>query len=163
MKQAFFILLTIILLSGCTNPNRIEVIAKSVDKPKLVLPQADVLTLKKVEWTVITEDNIMDVFDKLRKDGRPVVFFGISDKGYENLSINFSAIRAYLQQQNAIVKAYKNYYIESVSTIETANTEIKKVNKEVEKINKNAETEKNKSWFESFTEKFKKKADKAVE
>jgi len=153
MKQLFFILLTIILLSGCTNHKQIEVIAKHVDKPKLVLPNADVLYLKKTEWTLITEDNIMEAFDELRKDGRPIVFFGVSDEGYENLSTNFSSIRAYLQQQNAIIQAYKNYYTKSEQVIDAANTEIEKVNKEVKKVN--TEATKDESWWDSFTSKFK--------
>ena len=41
------------------------------------------------------------------------MLIGLSDDGYEILALNYSDIMAYIQQQNAIIKAYRNYYEES--------------------------------------------------
>jgi hypothetical protein len=76
----------------------------------LVLPNADELNLRDVEWIVLTEENFSAKMDELNKSGRPIVFFALTDKGYENLGLNFSDLRAYVQQQQAIIAAYKMYY-----------------------------------------------------
>jgi len=34
----------------------------------------------------------------------------LTGEGYENLGLNFSDIRALVQQQQAIIVAYENYY-----------------------------------------------------
>jgi hypothetical protein len=99
-------LIAISLISGCGSaPKRIEVSAKPVDKPALVLPKADELNMKKVEWIVITEENFSEQVAKLKKNNRAVAFFAIVDNGYENLGVNISNIRSYIQQQQAIIAA----------------------------------------------------------
>ena len=45
------------------------------------------------------------------------MLIGLSDDGYEILALNYSDIMAYIQQQNAIIKAYRNYYEESRKSI----------------------------------------------
>lgn len=74
------------------------------------MPQADELRLRNIEWTVITPDNINEVFERVKDSGRPIVFFALTDKGYEDLGSNISDIRAYIQQQNTTIEAYIDYY-----------------------------------------------------
>ena len=38
------------------------------------------------------------------------MLIGLTDEGYETLSLNFAQIRAYMIQQNEIINAYKEYY-----------------------------------------------------
>jgi ABC-type uncharacterized transport system ATPase subunit len=108
----FLTLLT--LLSGClgkdTVPVPLEIRTKPVEKPELILPTTDVLRMRDVEWTIITENNYEEVFTNLGKDGKIVAIFGLSEKGYSNLGLNLSDLRAYIQQQQSIILAYKNYY-----------------------------------------------------
>ena len=113
-------------------PPRIEVSAKPVDKPELVLPNADVLRMKDVEWILITPENFEAKVAELSKNGRPVVFFALTDKGYENLSLNFSSIRAFIQQQKAIIIAYENYYKNANEALDAANANIDGAKQQVE-------------------------------
>jgi hypothetical protein len=113
-------------------PQRIEVSAKPVDKPELVLPDADGLRMKDVEWVLITPENFEEKVAEIEATGRPVVFFALTDKGYENISINFSSIRAYIQQQQAIIAAYENYYKNANEALDAANSEIDGVKNEVD-------------------------------
>lgn len=47
------------VVSACSSiPEPIEISAKPVDKPILVLPQADALQSRDVEWIIITESNL---------------------------------------------------------------------------------------------------------
>lgn len=90
------------------------------------MPQADKFVSRPVEWILITPENYQEVFDKIKSDGRPVVLFGITDKGYEHLALNLSDIRAFIQQQKAIIAAYESYYQQSQKAIDEANEQITK-------------------------------------
>lgn len=80
--------------------------------------------MKDVEWILITPENFEEKVADIEKSGRPVVFFALTDAGYENLAINFSSIRAYIQQQKAIIAAYENYYKNANEALDAANSEI---------------------------------------
>ena len=92
------------LLSGCTStPRQIEISAKPIEKPQLILPPADQLNLQDVEWIVINQENAEEVFAQLQADKKDPALIGLSDEGYEILSLNYSDIMTYIQQQNAII------------------------------------------------------------
>ena len=132
-------LIVISLISGCSSaPRRIEVSAKPVDKPQLVLPKADELNLRTVNWVVLTEENLEAQFNKLKASGRAIAFFAITDRGYENLGLNISDLRAYLQQQQSIIGAYESYYQASEEAIDNANGQIEDVKSQVEQQQKQA-------------------------
>jgi hypothetical protein len=105
-------------------PQRIEVSAKPIEKPELVLPAPEVLRMKEVKWVLLTPENFEEKLKDFEKSGRPIVFFALTDEGYENISMNFSSIRAYIQQQQAIIAAYENYYKNANEALDAANTEI---------------------------------------
>lgn len=98
------------ILTACgDSTKKLNVVSKPAEKPKLILPKVDELSLRPVTWIVINKDNYEDVFAKLEAAGEPVALFALSEKGYENLSLNFSDIRQLVQQQQAIIVAYEKY------------------------------------------------------
>lgn len=103
-----------------SQPEALQVSTVPVDKPQLELPSASELQLREVEWTLITPDNIDAVIAEAEDAGRPVVFFALTDQGYENLGLNMSDIRAFIQQQKTIISAYENYYTKSQEALEGA-------------------------------------------
>ena len=134
------ILLVGFLLSSCTStPRQIEISAKPIEKPKLVLPPAEELRLKDLTWVVINEENAQEVWEKLKKDKKDPVLIGLTDDGYEILAMNMSDIMKLLQQQKAIIAAYQNYYEESEQALENANSEIQGAKEEVDKQNSTPE------------------------
>jgi len=116
-------------------PQVLEVSAKPIDKPVLVLPKVDQLNMKDVKWIVVTPDNWEAAVIELKKTGRPVVLFGLTDQGYEDLGLNFSDIRALVQQQQAIIVAYEGYYNASEQALDKANNSINNVNSQVDAVN----------------------------
>tara|TARA_B100000035_G_C21016062_1_gene561878 strand:- start:1264 stop:1737 length:474 start_codon:yes stop_codon:yes gene_type:complete len=136
MKTLIVAILGLALLAGCTStPRQIEISAKPIDKPKLVLPPAEELRLKDLTWVVINEENYKEVFEKLKKDKKDPVLIGLTDDGYEILAMNMSDIMKLLQQQKAIIAAYQNYYEESEQALEDANSEIEGAKEQVDKQN----------------------------
>ena len=136
MKHVLVAFIALALLAGCTaKPRVIEISSKPITKPELILPPAQELNLKEVKWIVINQENAEEVFAKLLEDRKDPVLIGLTDDGYEVLSLNYSDIMAYIQQQNAIIKAYENYYVLSEDALAEANKEIEKAQSEVEAEN----------------------------
>ena len=81
-----------------------------VDKPNLILPDSTVLALRDVDFLVVTEDNVADVIAALKASNSNIALFALTDKGYENLSLNNADVLELLSQQRSIIAAYKLYY-----------------------------------------------------
>jgi hypothetical protein len=126
-------------------PQRIEVSAKPVERPELVLPPVDQVRMREIEWVLITPENFNEVLEKAKKDGRPIVFFALTDKGYENLGMNFSDIRALVQQQQSIIAAYEAYYKKSNEALDKANANIEGAKQQVDEQQR-ANGDKKSSW-----------------
>ena len=112
----------VLALAACSNPlpQLINVSSKPVDKPTLTLPPVDEINLRPVEWIIINEANLEQKLAELKAGGRPLAMFVLTGEGYENLGMNFSDIRALVQQQQAIIVAYQNYYQAAEAAMENA-------------------------------------------
>ena len=116
--NALLLLLLTSALSGCAvlswfgsdDIKPIEVVSKPIEKTPLNLQPTTPLSLSKPTWVIVTRDNVQEVFDALEKSGSDPVIFGLTDKGYENLSIDFSEIRNFISTQRNIIIQYQEYY-----------------------------------------------------
>ena len=110
------------IISGCSSlPKEIFVSAEPIEKPKLILPKTDELDLRDVEWVILVKDNWEEQWAKLEKSGEALAFFATTDSGYESLGLNYSDLRAFIQQQDAIIAAYRSYYLEAEEEFNEAN------------------------------------------
>jgi hypothetical protein len=115
----------VLFLSACAAPSKtINISSKPVDKPELVLPTADVLNLREVQWIIITPENVDQIMKSLSANDTKVAVFALTDKGYQNLSLNINDLRTYVQQMQAIIVAYEGYYKNSNSALDAANAKI---------------------------------------
>ena len=120
------IVLISLILIGCSSTTRtINVQTKSIDPVPLVLPEVDVLELKDVQFYVVTEENYIKVFEELRKKNYTPVIFGMSDDGYAEQAVNMAKILQLVQQQKAIIVAYKEYYNDTSEQIQEHNERIR--------------------------------------
>ena len=125
--------LALLLLSSCSSvPQQINISAKPIERPQLILPDVDKLELRPVEWVIITPQTSKAEFDRLRKLKKPLAFFAMDEKGYAALGLNFSDIRALVQQQQTIIDAYKKYYTESTKSFDDAEQSIKETNEKAD-------------------------------
>ena len=98
-------------LSACGTPvKKIEVATAPLERVPLNLPNVDKIKLDDVSWVLITPDNAEKVWADLEKKKYDIVLFGLTDKGYENLSVNLAKIKQMVLQQKAVIAAYRNYY-----------------------------------------------------
>lgn len=114
-------LIVLFSLSACAAKVKpIEISTVPVKRPELTLPTVDELNLRNVQWTVLTVDNFEAKIAELQAKGMPVVFFAVTGDGYEAMSLNLNDLRSQVEQLNAIIVAYRNYYIASDSVLSQA-------------------------------------------
>ena len=108
------ILLTVLIFSllvGCAQVREILTIKPViVERPNLVIQRPRPVQSKTVEFAIITKDNMEEAFEIIEKTGQDMVFFALTDDGYKALSLSIADMRRFIVQQNAVIKAYKQYY-----------------------------------------------------
>ena len=110
LSVPILLILSIFITSGCSSVKRLEIFSKPVERAPLAL--ADPLPPKLVgmKWVVITEANQQAVFAKLEKNRQDGALFGLTDDGYETLSLNLAHIRKYVSKVRATLRHYREYY-----------------------------------------------------
>lgn len=71
------------------------------------MPKPDVLSLRDINFIIITPENATEVFAKLKDEK---VLFALTAKGYEDTALNLGDIRAYMRQQNRVIVLYKDAF-----------------------------------------------------
>ena len=112
MNKIILILVTAVLLTGCSIGGEKKIKIFQVEEPRQQLdyPLPTPLELEQIKWIIIHSDNADEVFAKMEEQGLDPVLFGLSDKDYELLAKNFAQIRAKLQETNTLLEEYKKYY-----------------------------------------------------
>lgn len=105
-------LTSLLLLSACAEPTSkpaipIQVATIETARPAPVVPAVDQLQLREVNWTIVTPDNVNEVFAAMPGDA---VLFAVTTDGYEALALNLSDVRAMVQQQQKIIAIYQSSY-----------------------------------------------------
>ena len=106
------ILLTLAMFatSGCSSVKQLEIFSKPVERIPLRLGDPLPPKMAGMKWVVVTEANQQDVFADLRKNRQDAALFGLTDGGYENLSLNLARIRKYISTLRATLRHYREYY-----------------------------------------------------
>ena len=111
MKNILLLGLLAVFLSSCSESvQEIQVTTIEVSKTPLNLPNPDPLKLQDVEWIIITKDNAMEIFEKLKAAGGEYALFAVEDTGYEKIQVNYTDLRNKLAEQKQLLLAYKEYY-----------------------------------------------------
>lgn len=108
--KLLLVLLTSIIISGCSSVKEIETKTTEVERAHLDLANPDPVKPRHLEWIIITPENVDEVFAKLEKGKYSLVLYGLTDDGYENLSLNLKDLRKFIIEQGGIIKSYKQYY-----------------------------------------------------
>jgi len=127
MNKIILILVTAVLLTGCSIGGEKKIKIFQVEEPRQQLdyPLPTPLELEQIKWIIIHSDNADEVFAKMEEQGLDPVLFGLSDKDYELLAKNFAQIRAKLQETNTLLEEYKKYYEDYESSSEQVEEESK--------------------------------------
>lgn len=102
------------MLAACSStpvapPAKIITETEYVAPPKPILPKVDPLSLKDVEFVVITPDNIDEIWANLENDQ---ALIAITPDGYEKIASNLNDLRSYIAQQKQIILVYEGVWDE---------------------------------------------------
>jgi hypothetical protein len=98
-----------LLLTACTETTKVLDKPVLVDRAELIVPPVQSIVQSDMKWIVITPENYAAKAEELSTKGN-VVLFALTPQGYQNLSMNVAELRKYIQQQNAVIAAYQEYY-----------------------------------------------------
>ena len=112
MNKINLLIIGSVFLTGCSIFSKPEPILETryVERPLLNISSPSPVKPLPVEFIIITESNVEEVWQRLRDKKVDVVLFGLTDKGYENISVNFAELKRYLLEQKQIIQKYKEYY-----------------------------------------------------
>ena len=113
-----FLLVALLLVSGCSilgsgrdipEVKPVEVVTVVKEAPMYHPPLPNNIESVPVEWTVLNPELMQAYLDDLNEGNAPTnVWYALTTKGYENLSINMAEVKRYLRQVISIVKYYKD-------------------------------------------------------
>ena len=111
------LLLALILVSGCSilgssrdipEVKPVEVVRVVKKAPTYHPPLPNQIDPVPVEWTVLNPELMQEYLDDLNEGNAPTnVWYGLTTKGYENLSTNMAEVKRYLRQVLSILKYYR--------------------------------------------------------
>lgn len=111
IKKLLLIGTLLFVVSGCSSiKETLAIKPEVIQKPALVLPTLAPAKGYPFEFIVITKDNFREKLKQLEESGEDVVFFALTDDGYKALALSVAELRRYISQQNATIRAYKEYY-----------------------------------------------------
>ena len=107
-----------LLLSSCASfslfgkdkVKKLEVQTKQVERQKLNLKVPSPVELEDPNWIIIHPGNVEQVWKYMEENKDDIVLFGLTDEGYQTLSVNLTKLRNIIEQQRIILLKYKNYY-----------------------------------------------------
>ena len=104
----------ILSLAACSSnpvqpPAKIITETEYVTPPQPIVSQPDQLTLRDVDFIIVTADNFEEVMTDLRDDK---VLFALTAKGYEDIALNLADIQAYIKQQKQVIILYERVWEE---------------------------------------------------
>ena len=107
-----------LLLSSCASfslfgkdeVKKLEVQTKQVERQKLNLKAPSPVELEDPNWIIIHPGNVEQVWKYMEENKDDIVLFGLTDEGYQTLSVNLTKLRNIIEQQRIILYKYKEYY-----------------------------------------------------
>lgn len=107
------ILLILLISSGCSvlvgkDPEKEIVLqTKYVEKIIPVQKRPSAIVPNTVKIKVVTENNLEEFMDYIRSTTGDIVFYALTVKDYERLSLNMADVKRYIMQQNELLIYYE--------------------------------------------------------
>ena len=88
-------------------PKKVDVISKPLDRQiaQPMLPRG--IDLKEPYWYVVSEKNIDEFLDRLKKEEGRIVFVAMSIPDYELMSYNMQELKRYINELKEVVVYYR--------------------------------------------------------
>ena len=109
LKASSLLLLSLIVSSCASWPKltQIEVQTVEVERNIPIQNRPRQLNLSDITWYVVTKENFEEFKKRYEKENGMFLFYVISVKDYESLSLNMAEIKRYIEQQKQIIIYYE--------------------------------------------------------
>ena len=109
LKVSSLLLLSLIVSSCASWPKltQIEVQTVEVERNIPIQNRPRQLNLSNITWYVVTKENFEEFKKRYEKENGMFLFYVISVKDYETLSLNMAEIKRYIEQQKQIIIYYE--------------------------------------------------------
>ena len=107
----------LLVLSGCSllpsktdspKVQAVEVVTVAKNPVRYHPPLPNAVAPLPVEWTVLPPETMSEYLEDLREGNAPTnAFYGLTTKGYENLSQNMAEVTRYIRQVLSIIEYYR--------------------------------------------------------
>ena len=109
LKVSSLLLLSLIVSSCASWPKltQIEVQTVEVERNIPLQNRPRQLNLSNITWYVVTAENFEEFKKRYEKENGMFLFYVISVRDYETLSLNMAEIKRYIEQQKQIIIYYE--------------------------------------------------------
>jgi len=109
LKASSLLLLSLLVSSCASWPKltQIEVQTVEVERNIPIQNRPRQLNLSNITWYVVTEENFEEFKKRYKKENGMFLFYVISVRDYETLSLNMAEIKRYIEQQKQIIIYYE--------------------------------------------------------
>ena len=109
LKVSSLLLLSLLVSSCASWPKltQIEIQTVEVERNIPIQNRPRQLNLSNITWYVVTEENFEEFKKRYEKENGMFLFYAISVRDYETLSLNMAEIKRYLEQQKQIIIYYE--------------------------------------------------------
>ena len=109
LKVSSLLLLSLTVSSCASWPKltQIEVQTVEVERNIPIQNRPRQLNLSNITWYVVTKENFEEFKKRYEKENGMFLFYVISVKDYESLSLNMAEIKRYIEQQKQIIIYYE--------------------------------------------------------
>ena len=108
LRQTAVALIVLMTVYSCSLiPKQVDVISKPLDRQiaQPMLPRG--IDLKEPYWYVVSEKNIDEFLDRLKKEEGRIVFVAMSIPDYELMSYNMQELKRYINELKEVVVYYR--------------------------------------------------------
>jgi hypothetical protein len=110
LKNYLIVLSLILLSSGCSSWKPLtEVVTetKIIERNIPTQERPKQVSLEDIQWYVVTEKNMDDFISRFEDENGTLVFYAMSVRDYETLSLNMADLKRYILQQKEIIVYYE--------------------------------------------------------
>jgi hypothetical protein len=102
------LLLALLSNVGCAVQDRVVLKTQFVPPNIPIQDRPKQVAMTDVRFYAVTEGNLEEFLLKFSESNGDIVFFAISVRDYENLSLNVAELRRYIMQQQSIILFYES-------------------------------------------------------
>lgn len=107
ISKKILLLSSISLLSACASQEKVVVQTEIIKADIPIQARPKSVSLSNIKFYVVTKENLNDFLKVFEKENNDIVFYSISVKDYEKMSLNIAELRRFILQQDKIIVYYE--------------------------------------------------------